>query len=196
MNYLMNKFSKITYTGVVTLLLFLVPATVATGEQPAATKADGMALQLNGVVGSVDKQSREISLNIMGLVFTVFIPESLDLDDIRVGDEVKVQYFAAVEMESREPTAEELAEPWTVIEEGQLAEDGGTLGAEAARTVRAVVTVAFIDNAKELIAVKDSRDMTHFIMKVEPEKLDNLTVGQQIVVVFAEATAVALEKKS
>lgn len=196
MNYLMNKFSKITYRCLITLSLFLVPAIVAAGEQQPSPAADGMPLQLDGVVGTVDKQSREISLSIMGLVFTVFIPESLDLDNIRVGDEVTVQYFAAAEMESREPTAEELADTWTVIEEGELAEDGGALGAEAARMVRAVVTVVFIDKAKALMAVKDSRDMTHFITKVEPEKLNNLRVGQQIVVVFAEATAVALDKTS
>jgi hypothetical protein len=38
--------------------------------------------------------------------------------------------------------------------------------------------------------------MAHFIMEVEPEKLSNLAEGQQIVVVFTEATAVTLEKKS
>ena len=38
--------------------------------------------------------------------------------------------------------------------------------------------------------------MSHFITDVEPEKLASLTEGQQVVVVFTEATAVTLEKKS
>jgi hypothetical protein len=126
----------------------------------------------------------------------VFVPESLDLDNIRAGDRVAVKYFTAAETDLREPTAEEQAEPWKVTEEGELAEDGGELGAEAARTVRAVVTVAIIDKANEQIAVTDSRGMSHFITEVEPGKLANLKEGQQVVVVFTEATAVTLDKKS
>jgi len=172
-----------------------VPVTAVTGDEQPATTDGAMALQLEGSIGAIDLQSREISLNVIGMVFTVFVPETLDLDNIQVGDKVTVKYFTATELELDDPTAEDLADPWTVVEAGELAEDGGELGVEAARTVRAVVTVLLSDKANERMAVKDSRGMTHFIMNVEPEKLNNLAVGQKIVVVFAEATAVILEKK-
>lgn len=197
MNQLMNTFSKITHTALITLALLLAPVTAATADEPPETTGGAMAVELEGKVSAIDLQSRDISLTVaLGIVFTVFIPESLELDAISVGDQVRVKYFTAAEIELRKPTAEEIADPWTVIEQGELAEDDGELSADAARVVRAVVNVAIVDKANERIAVKDSRGMAHFIMEVEPEKLSNLAEGQQIVVVFTEATAVTLEKKS
>lgn len=192
MNYLMNTFLTLTHSALLTLVLLVAPASA--GEAPSES---AMAIELEGEVGKIDLQSREISLSVaLGLVFTVYVPEALDLDNIQAGDRVAVKYFAAAEIDLREPTAEEKAEPWKVIEEGESAEDGGELDAEAARTVRAVVTVTIVDKANERIAVTDSRGMTHFIMEVEPGKIANLKEGQQAVVVFTEATAVKLDNKS
>lgn len=197
MNYLINMFSKLTQTALITLVLLAVSVTAANGDESSDATGRAMAVELEGTVNAIDLKSRDISLTVaLGLVFTVFIPESLELDTIRVGDQVRLKYFAAAEIELRKPTAEEIADPWTVVEEGELAEDGGELSADSARVVRAVVDVVLVDKANERVAVTDSRGMSHFITDVEPEKLASLTEGQQVVVVFTEATAVTLEKKS
>jgi hypothetical protein len=197
MNYLMNNFSKNFHAVLITLLLFLAPFSTASAQEESATTGNVMALKIEGVVSAIDLESREISLTVvMGLVFTVFIPESVDLEGIKVGDKITGMYFTAAEIELREPTAEELADPWVIVEEGELAKDGDELDAGAARVVRAVVTVSIIEKANERIAVTDSRGKTHFLMSVEPEKLAKLAEGQKIVVVFSEATLVTLEKNS
>jgi hypothetical protein len=196
MIYLMNTISKLAQAALVSLALLVMPATAAAGEDPPQM-GSASALAVDGVVSAIDLQSREVSLSVaLGIVFTVFVPESLDLENLSVGDQVSVKYFTAEEIELRKPTAEEIADPWIVIEEGAVAADAGELGADAARRVRAVVTVVIIDKANERIAVTDSRGMAHFIMNVEPEKMTNLTEGQQVVVVFTEATIVTLDKKS
>lgn len=101
-------------------------------------------------------------------------------------------FFATLKADLRAPTDEELANPWEVVEEGGASGES----IDAARLVRAVATVLAIDKTKGAIVITDSRDMTHFIANVEPEKLAALTVGQKVVVVFTEAMAVSLEKKS
>jgi hypothetical protein len=197
MHYLMNNFSKNFHAALITLVLLVAPLTTAAAEEASATTGSVMALEMEGVVSAIDLQSREISLTVvMGLVFTVYIPESLDLESIKVGDKITGTYFTATEIDLREPTAEELANPWQVIKESELSKEGNELGAGAARVLRAVVTVVVVDKANERIAVTDSRGMTHFVMNVEPEKLTNIAEGQKVVVEFSEATVVTLDKNS
>ncbi len=197
MNANMNKLLNTISVALITLLASVLPVSAqdAVGETDALSRTVG--LETAAVIVAIDQQTREITLNSGMFQFMVYAPERvINLADINVGDSIVGTYSASVEVELRAPTEAELAEPWKVLEEGALTGEGDDLSVEKARLVRAVVTVAAVDTAKRIVVVTDSRGATHFISDVEPEKLTDLAVAQQIVVVFTESMAVTLEKKS
>ena len=53
-----------------------------------------------------------------------------------------------------------------------------------------------MNRALGTVTVKDSRGKLHLIGDVEPEKMDGVTLGQTIVLVYTEALAISLEKVS
>jgi hypothetical protein len=105
-----------------------------------------------------------------------------------------VTYLAALEGELREPTEEELAEPWLVLEDAGTSEDPGMPGVAGARVIRAVVTIEGMNREFGTVTVKDSRGKLHMIGDVEAEKMEGVTLGQTLVLVYTEAVAVSLEK--
>lgn len=191
MNSLIKIFAPLTKAAVLTVLVSALPV----AAQPEVDQTS--LVDLDTKIASVNKATREISFQSgMGLGATLYVPKSIDIDDLAIGDRLKGTYLAAVETEIRTPTAEELAEPWKVIEEGVETVEPGQQTVEASHIVRAVVTVAGLAKAGGGIVVMDSRNMMHLIAGVEPEKFGDLKEGQKIVVVFAQALVLSLEKAS
>ena len=88
-------------------------------EAEVKTGARAMALQAEAVVTAIDLETRQVSLEGPdGDVFTINATENVvKLEDVNIGDRLVVTYLAALESELRAPTAEELAEPWVVMEQ-------------------------------------------------------------------------------
>ena len=101
-----------------------------------------------------------------------------------------------LEGELREPTAEELAEPWLVVEETDVSGEGEQPAIGGARVVRAVCTIEGMNSELGTVTVKDSRGKLHLIGGVEPEKMQGVKLGQTIVMVYTQAMALTLEKKA
>lgn len=166
---------------------------------PAVPEEAGRAVtvQVEAEVTAIDLQTREVSLKTgEGTAMTVVAPEKvIKLEEVNVGDRLVGTFFAALETELRAPTEAELAEPWVEVKEGALSNDGTTPGVDAARMVRAVVTIEGLNPDTGVVSLKDSRGKTHYVGDVEPEKMKKVSVGQKLVVVFTEAMALTLEKK-
>jgi hypothetical protein len=179
----------------VVLALPLYAAQTPTVEDQ--TRGRAAAVQVEAEVTAIDLKTREVSLRTAdGEEITVTAPEVvIKLEDLRVGDRVVGTLFAAIEAELRKPTKEELAEPWVVVEDGNITKEGATPGIDAARMVRAVVTIEGMNRETGVVTLKDSRGKLHFIGDVEPEKMTGVSIGQTAVVVFTEAMALTLEKK-
>ena len=64
-----------------------------------------------------------------------------------------------------------------------------------ARIIRAVCTIEGLNRELGLVTIKDSRGKLHVISDVEPEKMEGVTLGQTIVMVYAQAMALSLERK-
>jgi hypothetical protein len=156
------------------------------------------AADIDAEVTAIDLQTREVTLKgSHGFETTLVAPENVvKLEDVHVGDRVVGTFFAALEGEVRTPTAEELAEPWMVLQGKSVSGDTASPGVDAARVIRAVVTIEALNPDKGVVVVKDSRGKEHFIGGVEPEKMAGVKVGQTAVVVFTEAMALTLEKKA
>jgi hypothetical protein len=199
MSTMMKSLSGISRTGLVALLALTLPMFAqAETEKTAETSGRAMAADIDAEVTAIDLKTREVTLTgAYGFKTTLIAPEKvIKLEDVQVGDRVVGTFFAALEGEVRTPTAEELADPWMVLEGKSVSGDTANPSVDAARVIRAVVTIEALNPEKGVVVVKDSRGKEHFISDVEPEKMAGVKVGQTAVVVFTEAMALTLEKKA
>lgn len=202
MTYPKNLISSIKRLGLITLLASALPLSTHAAEADAVqVESEGsvrtMAIQAEAVVTAIDLETRQVSLKGPdGNVFTLNAQENVvKLEDVNVGDHLVVTYLAALEAELREPTAEELAEPWVVLEEGGISDSPDAPGIAGARIIRAVVTIEGMNRELGIVTIKDSRGKLHLIGDVEAEKMEGVTLGQTAVMVYTEALALTLEKK-
>jgi len=94
----------------------------------------------------------------------------------------------------RAPTEEESANPWVVMGEmGRTTDEADLTAAGAARLVRAVCTIEAMDRNGNVV-IKDARGRMHTVGGVELDKLDNVRLGDTVVVVFTEALVLSLKE--
>lgn len=203
MTYHKNPISSIKRLGLIALLASVFPLSACAAEQDAPqaeaeTSIRAMAVQAEAVVTEIDLETRQVSLEgPSGDIITLNARENVvKLEDVNVGDLLVVTYLAALEAELREPTAEELAEPWVVLEEGGMSDSPEAPGIAGARVIRAVVTIEGMNRELGVVTIKDSRGKLHLIGDVEAEKMEGVTLGQTAVMVYTEAMALTLEKKA
>ena len=198
MTRISTKLANILRTSLLTLLVAAFPLTsqaeaVASAEEPSGR---AMAIQIVAVVTEIDLETRQISLEVPnGDIITLTAREDVvKLEDISVGDTLVTTYIAGLEGELREPTAEELAEPWLVVEDAAVSAEGEQPAIGGARIIRAVCTIEGMNRELGTVTIKDSRGKLHVIGDVEPEKMEKASIGQTVVIVYAEALALSLEK--
>ena len=170
-------------TAVAVVSLF--PLALSAEEPAPQGGGRAMIVTVEAVVTDIDLENRQVSLQgPMGQPVTITATEQVvKLEDVSVGDTLIATYMASLEGELRAPTEEELAEPWVVLEDAGVLEGADQPTAGGARLIRAVCTVT----------VMDPRGKAHVIADVEPEKMEGVTLGQTIVMVYTEAIAVTLE---
>jgi len=203
MTHLMKILYSTTRTTLIMLLALTLPMLAQAAhheEAQAEVKTGGraMAVEAEAVITAIDLKTREVTLQgPSGDTFTLKSEDKMiKLEDVKVGEVVVVTYLAALESELREPTAEELAEPWVEVEDEVLSDDTTQPGIANMRIIRAVVTIEGMNREFGTVTVKDSRGKLHIIGDVEPEKMEGVTLGQTAVMVFSEALALSLQKKA
>jgi len=157
---------------------------------------DSMEASVTATVQAIDLQTREVTLkNEAGNVYMfVASPEIKRLDEVKIGDVVKVGYRISVAAELREPTAAEKENPLTTTED-TLRSTGTTAPAGVMiRQTRAVTTIEALDPAAGTITVKGPRGRIVTTRVADKALLEKLQVGRTIVVKFTEDVAVTLEK--
>jgi hypothetical protein len=195
MQFLQRLNATLQATFAALLMAFSVSIMAEEADTASEGGARAMAMTVEAVVTDVDLETRHVTLQGPGGdVFTLTAPESASrLDEVKVGDRLVATYLAGLEGELREPTEEELAEPWVVVKEAGVADDENHPGVGAARVIRAVCTIEGLNRILGTVVIKDPRGKVHVIGDVEPEKMEGVTLGQTLVVVYAEALALSLE---
>ena len=198
MTKMLEKFAHTTQAGLLAVLVALLSMTAQAAhheEEEGTVRA--VAISMEAEVVAIDLETREVSLKGPdGDIVTLHSPERVvKLEDMNVGDRVVTSYIAALEGEVREPTEEELAEPWLVVEEAGVSKEGEPAAIGSARIIRAVCTIEGMNRELGVVTIKDPRGKLHLIGDVEPEKMEGVKLGQTIVMVYAEAMALTLEKK-
>ena len=206
----MKLFNQASLSLIATLAL--IPSTLFAahhegGEHAVAAEVSGddvvwasggraMVAEIEGQVIAVDMETREVVVRGPAGNFVTLTAraDGVDLSKIAVGDTIVADYVASIEAEVRAPTAEEQANPWVVMGEmGRTEDDAELTAAGAARLVRAVCTIEAMDRNGNVV-IKDSRGRMHTVGGVEMVKLDNVRLGDTVVVLFTEALVLSLKE--
>ena len=184
------------YTACLAIALVSAPS-FAEKMAPAEDTVRVMGVSLEAEVTAVDYESRELSLRgPQGNIVTITAGDHIErLEDIAVGDSIVTTYIASLEGELREPTEEELANPWVEVDAGAIAPEDVAPGAIVGRKIRAVCTIEGMNRLLGIVTVKDPRGKYHVIGDVEAEKMEGVVLGATLVLVYSEAMAITLEKK-
>ncbi len=156
-----------------------------------------MGVSVEAEVTDVDYETRELSIRgPQGHIRTITAGDNIKrLEDISVGDSIVTTFVASLEGELRAPTDEELANPWVELDGAAAASADVAPGAIVARTIRAVCTIEGMNRVTGTVTVLNPRGKYHVIGDVEPEKMEGVTLGATVVLVYTEAVAITLEKK-
>ena len=196
---------KIFIKIVAAVLAFSAPALHAAhhegghGEGHSMPKAEGtraVVAAIEAEIVAIDLETKEVTLvGPQGNHVTIVAQEKVvKISDLQVGDRVAAEYLASLHGEVREPTADELANPWVVLEDGVIDENPAHPAVGAARQVRAVCSIEAFDAEAGFVMIKDSRGKMHTIGGIPAAKFEGVSLGEDMVVVYTEALAIEMQK--
>ena len=113
---------------------------------------------------------------------------------IKVGDVVSAEYWTFLRAEFREPTEEEKQNPLEVLLEAGKAPKEVDPAAAVGAVVKAVVKVVAIDKVSREAAIQGPGGGITIVPVMDDAVLNNLKVGEVVIMTYAEAVAVSLEK--
>jgi hypothetical protein len=185
---------------IVTFLLILtltVPvfAQTSAGDKPPE-KEKWSVVKFEASVEDINKDTREITLKgPQGDLVTLTATETIErFDEIGIGDTVEAEYRTFMRAEFRDPTAEEKMTPFVVVKGVDRAskerDPAGVVGA----VVRAVVEVISIDKKGRLVVIQGPRGNVTILPVEDDAVLNNLKVGEVVIMTYAEALALSLKK--
>jgi len=176
------------------------PAQTAQAVAPAAkptvlSRNETVILNYTGTITDVDYPNREVTLkDPNGRSETFEVDKSVQrFNEAKVGDKVSVDYYLGFNAQIRKPSAEEEQNPLVVMEAtGRAGPNEAPTGTDQ-RQIRAVVTIEGLDRAKQTVTVKGPRGK-YFVARVaDPSRLDEVRIGDTIVLTFTEAAAISLK---
>lgn len=151
-----------------------------------------------GTVTKIDKETREVTIKgPEGNLNTIKVSDDIKkkkFNKIEVDDKVSFKYWTYIKAEFREPTLAERAEPLQIISEGGRTPEGAAPGAVVGAIAKAIVTVEIL-NRPYMIATVRGPQGNYMTMPVQdPKILETVRIGQELILIYAEAIAVSLEK--
>jgi hypothetical protein len=159
-------------------------------------RTEAVLATVTASVESINLTNREVTLKgPMGNTVTFTAdPKIKRLDEVKVGDFVRADYFISVAAEVRKPTAEEEKEPLMMVEDSGKSPAGATPAAVAARRFKVVTTIEGLDRPTRTVTVKGPHGNYLTARVADPSRLTQVRIGETIVITFTEAVAISLEK--
>ena len=161
-----------------------------------AEKQRWSLVELQAEVEAIDQEKREITvIDPDGNRVTMTAGDQVErFDEIEVGDSIGAAYWSFVRAEFREPTAEEIETPLVVVAEGEIAPAEVDPMAAVGTVVKAVVEVVAINKEERQVAIQGPQGNYMILPVIDDAVLNNLTIGQVVIMTFAEAKAISLIK--
>jgi hypothetical protein len=183
--------------ALVAALTLAVPAMAddATAKKPKATYSKKDTKTVKATVKSIDQATRHVVLTTADGKDHEFVvgSQARNLPQVKVGDEVFVQYqeALAVEVNEADPT-KPLPQPTEAIASDR-SEAGKKPEGAIARTVTLNGTVESVDMDKKIATIKGSGGNTVEVKMQHPERWQNVKVGDTITAKYSEALALSVQ---
>jgi hypothetical protein len=173
----------------------LAQETVTSQETPMG-RVETIHAKLTAEVTAINLTNREVTLKgPQGNEVTITVSQAVKrLDEVRVGDFVRVDYLVSVAAEIRKPTAEEAAHPLEIITAGGKSPEGEMPAAGIARRFKVVTTIEALNRPAQTVTVKGPLGRYLTARVADPERLTKVRIGETVVIVFTEALAISLDK--
>jgi hypothetical protein len=186
----------------VVAVLFCASWTEAGGDPQAAAKAFGAGKQvvvrenaktLTATVVAIDQAKRLVSLKgPKGNVVELKVgEEARNLPQVGVGDHVQVRFYESVAVQLAKPATPLGA---TLQEAAGRAKPGEMPAGAAARQLTVVAKIEKIDKKSQTVTLKGPEGGTTDVKVKRPQMLDQVKVGDEVVITYTEALAISVEK--
>ncbi len=152
--------------------------------------------ELQGTITALDTESREVTvIGQEGNIVTLIAGDEVErFNELEIGDLIKLEYWIYMMAEFRNPTKEELAEPLVIIAEAGKVDLDLPPGAAIGALVKAVVTVEVINRPFMDVVVQGPQGNFMTIPVEDPSLIEMLNVGKVVILTYAEAMALYIEK--
>ena len=168
----------------------------ATTTRGGLSREDTVLVTLTASVEGIDHTNREVTLKgPLGNKVTFTVDKRVKrLDEVKVGDFVRADYYVSVAAEVRKPTPEEEKTPIVFLDANGKAPPGTSPAAGGLRRFKVVTTIEGLDRPTETITVKGPLGNYLTARVLDPSRLTQVRIGDTIVVTYTEALAISLEK--
>jgi hypothetical protein len=159
-------------------------------------RVDAMQATLTAEVTAINLPGRKITLkDPQGNVETVTVSDAVKrLNEVKVGDSVRLDYLISVVAELREPTPEEAKNPLVILDAAGRAPADSAPAGGVARQFKVVTTIEGLDRPSQTVTVKGPLGRYFTARVADPARLTKVHIGDTIVIVYTEALAISLEK--
>ncbi|MFT6350527.1 MAG: Cu/Ag efflux protein CusF [Psychromonas sp.] len=195
-----TKVIKKTLTALFSTLLLVVfftqNAMSAQSSEKPPSKEEWSVVEIEATISAINSETREFTLkDETGNLVTIVAGDQVKrFDEFAVGDIVAAEYLTFLRAEFREPTAEENETPFVVLAEAGKAPKDVNPGAAIGAVVKAVVEVVAIDKPERLVTIQGPRG-NYMVLPVKDDAvLNNLKIGEKVIMTYAEAFAIELVK--
>jgi len=184
------------------VLLVASQCVLSAAEESATTRGARMAREdtvlvtVTAAVEAIDLAKREVTLRgPLGNSVTFTVDQKVKrLNEVKVGDLVRADYYISFAAELRPPTSEEEKTPLVMLDAAGKAPPGASPAAGGLRRFKVVTTIEGLDRPTRTITVKGPRGNYLTARVADPSNLTKMRIGENIVVTYTEALAISLEK--
>jgi len=159
-------------------------------------RKDAVLVTVTASVEAIDRATREVTLKgPLGNTVTFTVDQRVKrLDEVKVGDVVRADYYISIAADVRKPTAEELKHPLVLLDAAGKAPPGTSPAAGGLRRFKVVTTIEGLDRPTQTVTVKGPRGNYLTARVADPSRLTKVHIGDNIVITYTEALAISLEK--
>lgn len=181
------------------VIFFITVSNMAFGEEPKGRRPPRAALDMIDIearVEAIDYEKRELVLRgPMGNLTTIKAGDDVKrFNEIETGDTIKASYWTYLQAGFREPTEDEKNNPIVILAEKAKTVKELPPGAVVGALVKAVVSIEIINRPDMMVTVKGPRGNYVTITASDAKLLEELRIGEIVILTYAESVALALEK--
>ena len=175
-------------------LLFAQTATGVIAKGPGVAGA-AQTIKVTATITAIDAANRNVTLQRKdGLEVLVSAgPEVKNFAQIKVGDQVNIEYVEALTLELKKGSTAPVARTDHTM--GEAAKPGERPGAVGGRQVTVMAEVVALDPKMQVVTLRGPQ-RTVDLKVADPEQFKRVALGDRVEATYTEAVAVAVEPAS